>query len=120
MRVAPPVVLSEEQREQLGKLSRGRYTAARVQDCGSLASSLSPEGDRWYREGRPPARKAEAACRRGRSGGGSQDHAREACEGNALEQSELGQGDGVECEHHPPDLEAPWFEAPLGPDFQAQ
>lgn len=30
MRVAPPVLLSEEQREQLGKLSRGRYVAARV------------------------------------------------------------------------------------------
>lgn len=30
MRVAPPVLLSEEQSEQLGKLSRGRYVAARV------------------------------------------------------------------------------------------
>jgi transposase len=30
MRVAPPVILSEEQREELGKLSRGRLTAVRV------------------------------------------------------------------------------------------
>ena len=30
MRVAPPVILSEEQREQLGKLSRGRCAAVRV------------------------------------------------------------------------------------------
>ena len=30
MRVAPPVILSEEQREELGKLSRGRRTAVRV------------------------------------------------------------------------------------------
>jgi DNA-binding NarL/FixJ family response regulator len=30
MRVAPPVILSAEQREELGKLSRGRRTAVRV------------------------------------------------------------------------------------------
>jgi hypothetical protein len=30
MRVAPPVILSEEQREELGKLSRGRLTAVCV------------------------------------------------------------------------------------------
>src|SRR5439155_22395110 len=30
MRVAPPVILSEEQREELGTFSRGRRTAVRV------------------------------------------------------------------------------------------
>jgi transposase len=43
MRIAPAVVLSEEQREELGKLSRGRCTAVRVVERARIIL-LSAEG----------------------------------------------------------------------------